>query len=305
MEEQDRPAVSTVRLERMFDGLRSEVTALRMPPSEELLGRAVRRRRRRRVGIVAVTGAVTSAGVWGLATFCGTGSMGGQVAGLAGLPVERTISPTLLLPGPVELAGGADAVMPVSDAGAELLLKPAGLPVAEGRYGPWGPLLTGASTFGLPAVQGCVPRLVELVGAGRRWQLVRTDGERGLAVQFLLEFDAAAEAAGAEQRLLEAADCTEPGGGWVEGERTFRSVALRTFEAGGTGAEQVEEVTTRLTGRQLAVLLVQYTTDATPTGVSGAVLDPEFRAAAEEFAALPSPSPVPSVSAGRSGGAGN
>ncbi|MFI5528688.1 hypothetical protein ACIA8O_09035 [Kitasatospora sp. NPDC051853] len=306
MEEQDRPAVSAVRLERMFDGLRSEVTTLRMPSSEELLCRAVRRRRRRRAGIVAVTGALTSAGVWGLATFCGPGEVGGQVAGLAGLPVERTIAPTLLLPGPVELAGGADAVMPVADGGRELLLGQAGLPVAEGRYGPWGPLLAGASTSGQSATQGCVPRIVELLEADRRWELVRPDEGRGLAVQYLLEFDGAAAAAGAEQRLLEAAECTVPGAGWVAGERTHRAVALRTFEAGSDGPERVEELAVRLAGRQLALMLVQYTTDSTPTGLAGAVLDPEFREASEAFAALPSPVPpvppvVPSASGSRSG----
>ncbi|MFJ8041639.1 hypothetical protein ACIRBX_14180 [Kitasatospora sp. NPDC096147] len=297
VEEQDRPAVAAERLERMFDGLRYEVGALRMPPSDEVVLRAVRRRRRRRAELAALTGALTSVGVWGLTSFCGPVDVTGPAAGLVGLPAERTIAPTLLLPGPVEQRISVDSVMPLSESGAGLLLGVDRLPRREDRYGPWGPFLSGSSAFAMPAVQGCVPRIAEGLGASRQWRLVSRDQDAGLAVQYLLEFDAVGEAADAEQRLLAAAGCTEPGDGWVSGERTHLAVALRTYGVStgdGSGTtDRSEEVAVRVSGRQVAVLLVQYTADPTPTGVAGAVLDPEFRVASEEFAGLSGSVPPP------------
>ncbi|MBB4949225.1 hypothetical protein F4556_004760 [Kitasatospora gansuensis] len=274
MDDQDRPAITTARLDGLFDGLRGELSGLRVPEPEELLGRALRRRRWRRIELTLVAGVLASAGVWGLAKMSDGG--GGIAAELVGPPSLRTITPTLVLPGPGSPFGSVETMMPVDATGGQLLLGREQLPVSPGRYGPWGSQLVAASAFALPTLQGCVPELVDSLGALRRWELVHGDVARAdvTAVQYLLEFEAEPQAAQAATRLLGTAECT--GLGWPAGERAERAAAV-----GSTGRPgRVEEFTTRLSGRQLAVLTVQYRADKSAESV---VLDPEFRVAAEQF----------------------
>ncbi|WP_457033861.1 hypothetical protein [Kitasatospora sp. P5_F3] len=277
MDDQDRPAITTARLDGLFDGLRGELSGLRMPEPDQLVGRAVRRRRRRRVELTFVAGVLASAGVCGLARVSGGG--GGIATELVGPPSLRTISPTLVLPGPGESVGRVETVMPVGATGGGLLFGREQLPVSQGRYGPWGSQLLAASAFAMPTVQGCVPELVDSLGALHRWELVHGDVGRPdvTAVQYLLEFPAESQAAQAAARLLGPVECA--GLGWPAGERTDRAVAVGSTRLPG----RVEEFTTRVSGRQLGVLMVQYQVDRF---AEAAVLDPEFRAAAEQFGAV-------------------
>ncbi|WP_405017472.1 hypothetical protein OHV05_10710 [Kitasatospora sp. NBC_00070] len=273
MDDQDRPAITTARLDGLFDGLRGELSGLQVPESEQLVGRAVRRRRRRRVELTLAAGMLVSAGVWGLARASGGG--GGIAVDLVG-PPTRTITPTLVLPGPADIGGAVETAMPVDAAGGGLLFAREQLPVSAGRYGPWGSQLVEASAFAMPELQGCVPELVDSLGALRRWELVHGDVGRAdvTAVQYLLEFEAESQAAQAAARLVGTVECAALD--WPTGERTDRGAALGSTTRPG----RVEEFTTRLSGRQLGVLMVQYRSEQ-PTGA--VVVDPEFRAAAERF----------------------
>ncbi|WP_407990260.1 hypothetical protein [Kitasatospora sp. CMC57] len=279
MDDQDRPAISAARLDGLFDGLRGELSGLRVPEPEHVVGRAVRRRRWRRIEVTLVVGALASTGVCGLAAMRGGG---GIAAGLVGPPALRTITPTLVLPGPGEPVGPVETVMPVDAAGGQLLFGRDQLPVSPGRYGPWGAQLLAATAFALPTVQGCVPELVDSLGALHRWELVHGDLARSdvTSVQYLLEFEAESQAAQAAARLLGPGECAALG--WPAGERTDRAAVVASTRLAG----RVEEFTTRLSGRQLAVLTVQY---RSASQAEPAALEPEFRTAAERFGEVGTP----------------
>ncbi|MER5864684.1 hypothetical protein [Kitasatospora sp. NPDC002040] len=275
MDDPDRPAITTARLDGLFEGLRGELNGLRVPDPEVLVCRAVRRRRWRRFELVFMAGVVASAGAWSVCAVT-DGGAGAESTAMVGPASVRTLSPTLLLPGPEQVGGPVDQVMPVGATGDRLLLDRDQLPVSPGRYGPWGTQAVAASVFALPIVQGCAPGVVNSLGASRRWELLHEDPARAnvTAVQYLLEFDAEEQAAEASTRLLGAAECST--WQWVPGGRADRALALGSLRWPG----RVEEFTTRVSGRQLAVLMVQYWSDGP---AEAAVLDQEFLSASEQF----------------------
>ncbi|BAJ28482.1 MULTISPECIES: hypothetical protein [Kitasatospora] len=155
-EAENRPAIGAARLEAMFDGLRRDVVlGVPAPESAEVVRRGVRRRQRRRTGVVAGVGVLGVAVLWTVATVVPlrTGHQG-----VAGVPVEQSALPrpkpveTLALPPapsvPALPSGspGPGTVVRVSEAlplhAADLEVRALALgvnrlPNVLGGYGPW------------------------------------------------------------------------------------------------------------------------------------------------------------------------
>ncbi|QKW19614.1 hypothetical protein HUT16_11525 [Kitasatospora sp. NA04385] len=142
---------------------------------------------------------------------------------------------------------------------------------------------------------GCVTRLVAVVGAVQAWGEVYTDGGDAVAHQYVLGFGSPGQAESAGSRLLAGADCVVSGGGWTVEERSTGVTALGLREPSAIA----EEVAVHVSGSMVAVLTVHRSGRGV---VPEAGVSEPFRVAAEEFRALSSPEPSgPSGTPGPSG----
>ncbi|WP_441246076.1 hypothetical protein [Kitasatospora sp. McL0602] len=288
----DRPTISTARLEELFGSMRDELaTGVRAPATDAVMRRAAGRRRRRRGAVGFVAAALAFTGLWGLTLLPGGGGDGTSSVGPAA--AEQTLSPVLELPGP-DLGSGLPGVvgearptpgslMDRSTFG--LLLSPGQLPTVDGLYGPWVQVEGWAATPSVPSfAAGCGQGLVEFSGAVQRWEFDYADtaGHSATARQYVLDFDSEQAAIAGGALFRTGAECTASGAGWTLEDQTPATAAVRR-----RGPDPViEEMTARVVGKRLVVLLVhrKESTVAAVVNVAGA-----FRDAAAALAARPGP----------------